>query len=108
MKTTRTQPGRNVVVSATRLDDHPDLTTIEHLDFDPEIPCDHPQHPSGLYGHDGPGWALIEVIHPCFEGLRRIICEGGWANACIAGTLCPVCHKHLSREQTWRIIGRLA
>lgn len=31
---------RDVVVSATRLDEHTDLQVIEHLDFDPAIPCE--------------------------------------------------------------------
>lgn len=100
--------GRDVVVSATRLDDHPDLTTIEHLDFTPDLPCEHPVHPSGIAGHEGPGWALIEIIHSCGEGQRRIICKGGWLVAGIRGTRCQACHEHLSREQSWRIIGRLA
>lgn len=30
---------RDVMVSATRLDEHTDLQVIEHLDFDPAIPC---------------------------------------------------------------------
>lgn len=30
---------RDVMVSATRLDEHTDLQAIEHLDFDPAIPC---------------------------------------------------------------------
>ncbi|MBK7564428.1 MAG: hypothetical protein IPI21_09115 [Propionivibrio sp.] len=55
------------------------LTAIEHLDFEPEVPCEHPQHPLGEMGHSGPAWALVEVIHLCASPSRTLVLlPWGW------------------------------
>lgn len=81
------------------------LTAIEHLDFEPERECEHPQHPLGM-GHSGPAWALVEVIHLCASPSRTLvyICRGGWDGAGARGTRCQRCGENLTRDQSWRIV----
>lgn len=81
------------------------LTAIEHLDFEPERECEHPQHPLGEMGHSGPAWALVEVIHLCASPSRTFVyvCRGGW-DAGARGTHCQRCGENLTRDQSWRIV----
>jgi len=81
------------------------LTAIEHLDFEPERECEHPQHPLGEMGHSGPAWALVEVIHLCASPSRTFVyvCRGGW-DAGARGTHCQGCGENLTRDQSWRIV----
>ena len=82
------------------------LTAIEHLDFEPERECEHPQHPLGEMGHSGPAWALVEVIHLCASPSRTLVyvCRGGWDDAGARGTHCQGCGENLTRDQSWRIV----
>ena len=82
------------------------LTAIEHLDFEPERECEHPQHPLGEMGHSGPAWALVEVIHLCASPSRTLVyvCRGGWDEAGARGTHCQRCGENLTRDQSWRIV----
>ena len=82
------------------------LTAIEHLDFEPERECEHPQHPLGEMGHSGPAWALVEVIHLCASPSRTLVyvCRGGWDEAGARGTHCQGCGENLTRDQSWRIV----
>lgn len=82
------------------------LTAIEHLDFEPERECEHPQHPLGEMGHSGPAWALVEVIHLCASPSRTFVyvCRGGWDEAGARGTHCQQCGENLTRDQSWRIV----
>ena len=82
------------------------LTAIEHLDFEPERECEHPQHPLGEMGHSGPAWALVEVIHLCASPSRTLVyvCRGGWDDAGARGTCCQRCGENLTRDQSWRIV----
>ena len=82
------------------------LTAIEHLDFEPERECEHPQHPLGEMGHSGPAWALVEVIHLCASPSRTLVyvCRGGWDDAGARGTCCQGCGENLTRDQSWRIV----
>ena len=82
------------------------LTAIEHLDFEPERECEHPQHPLGEMGHSGPAWALVEVIHLCASPSRTLVyvCRGGWDEAGARGTYCQGCGENLTRDQSWRIV----
>ena len=82
------------------------LAAIEHLDFEPERECEHPQHPLGEMGHSGPAWALVEVIHLCASPSRTLVyvCRGGWDEAGARGTHCQRCGENLTRDQSWRIV----
>lgn len=86
------------MVSATRLDEHTDLQTIEHLDFDPAIPCtlrqlDGKECPSqadvvaGYYEHEmrlhvtrrGEGKLVVclPCLDRCMAGITPRVCQCG-------------------------------
>ena len=82
------------------------LTAIEHLDFEPEVPCEHSQHASGRYGHHGPGWALVELDCPCGRGGRYVACRSWWLLLCSSGRAprCGICGTRATVGVTLRIV----
>lgn len=90
-------PVRDAMMTAART--HIDSQTIDHLDFAPALPCEHYQHPSGRYGHTGPGWALIETAtcRTCdLPGEQAVVCKG-WIDYTLATNdgVCLTCGTHL-------------
>ena len=90
-------PVRDAMMTAARTDLDPQ--TIDHLDFAPDLPCEHPQHPSGHFGHTGPGWALIETSEclTCGEPSEQAVVCKGWFDYILATNdgECPTCGTHL-------------
>ena len=82
------------------------LAAIEHLDFEPEVPCEHSQHASGRYGHHGPGWALVELDCPCGRGGRYVACRSWWLLLCSSGRAprCGICGTRATVGVTLRIV----
>ena len=82
------------------------LAAIEHLDFEPEVPCGHSQHASGRYGHHGPGWALVELDCPCGRGGRYVACRSWWLLLCSSGRAprCGICGTRATVGVTLRIV----
>lgn len=100
---------RDVMVSATRLHEHADLQTIEHLDFDPEIPC-------GCWddgvGEQCPRTAdvIVEDVHcpHCSAETSRWVCSDVcWAEMAEIGTECATCGTFAPRDEALRLVGRL-
>lgn len=80
--------------------------TIAHLDFNPEIPCEHSAH--GRHpNHDGPARFLIESHCPgCGDVDRFYLCEPGWKNAKTLS--CADCGGgSFPRDECWRIVSVL-
>lgn len=98
---------RDVVVSATRLDDRPDLDTIEHLDFDPVVPCE-ARIRGGLHG----GRADVLIVGQCpgcaatKRNLRRYgMCWRHWRKAKSVELFCEACgHKDVMAGGFFRIV----
>lgn len=104
---TRAGHPRDVVVSATRLDDRPDLDTIEHLDFDPVVPCE-ARIRGGLHG----GRADVLIVGQCpgcaatKRNLRRYgMCWRHWRKAKSVELTCEACgHKDVMAGGFFRIV----
>lgn len=90
----------DVMVSATRIDT--DLQTIEHLDFEPVIPCGHGQHATHHAG-DEPAAYIVESICFC-EVSRYPLCSEGWRLAGMRGVRCPDCGLRATRDAMMRIV----
>lgn len=82
------------------------LTAIEHLDFEPELPREHTQHPMGWHGHSGPGWALIERRCQCGYHHRIVVCHGWWERTVREWTSgqCRVCRSTVVLGVDLRIV----
>ena len=67
------------------------LTAIEHLDFEPEVPCD------GSWDDELCQCAAFGVVvalcRGCREGGRSFICRRCWDECQTAGWLCPSCDR---------------
>ena len=67
------------------------LTAIEHLDFEPEVPCD------GSWDDELCQCAAFGVVvalcRGCREGGRSFICRRCWAECQSVGWLCPSCDR---------------
>jgi len=67
------------------------LAAIEHLDFEPEVPCD------GSWDDELCQCAAFGVVvalcRGCREGGRSFICRRCWAECQTAGWLCPSCDR---------------
>lgn len=80
-----------------------DVTEV--LDFNPELPCEHHEHPSGMYGHSGPAKYLIRRFPHCPGGPGLILlCEGAWNHAGTYGLRCYECWHHCERDESWQIV----
>ena len=103
---------RDVVVSATRLDEHTDLQAIEHLDFDPAIPC-------GCWDYDDLGErcprtadVIVEDV-PCPHCIGRssrerwLCSDVCWTEMAELGTECATCGVIAPRDEALRLVGRL-
>lgn len=67
------------------------LAAIEHLDFEPEVPCD------GSWDDELCQCAAFGVVvalcRGCREGGRSFICRRCWAECQSVGWLCPSCDR---------------
>lgn len=97
---------RDVMVSATRLDDRPDLTAIEHLDFEPTIPCVNPaDSPWRDCPHENPADYIVRARLACIAIKSAGVCWSCWI-ACKDAELC-CCGAHLtivSRDEALEIV----
>ena len=103
---------RDVVVSATRLDDRPDLDTIEHLDFAHAIPCE--CSPDDVECDEVAELVLQDT--PCTScgiddgrWLCSLACwdDMGTGDDGSTGVIC-ICGAAFHRDDVLRIIGRLS
>ncbi len=69
------------------------LTAIEHLDFEPEVPCEHSRH-RARHADESAAF-LVQVIGFCHlgGGERYALCRSGYALFWRFGVLCPVCRS---------------
>jgi hypothetical protein len=82
------------------------LETIEHLDFEPETPCEHSAH-AGITAH--PADLLIRVKCPnCPRATVLGVCFEMWAWAGDSGILCRFCHWRGPRDAYWTVLEVLS
>jgi len=69
------------------------LAAIEHLDFEPEVPCEHSRH-RARHADESAAF-LVQVIGFCHlgGGERYALCRSGYALSWRVGVLCPVCRS---------------
>ena len=67
------------------------LTAIEHLDFEPEVPCDGVW--DGELCQNAAFGVVVSLCRGCREGGRSFICRRCWAGCQTAGWLCPSCDR---------------
>ena len=67
------------------------LTAIEHLDFEPEVPCDGVW--DGELCQNAAFGVVARLCRGCREGGRSFICRRCWAECQTAGWLCPSCDR---------------
>ena len=67
------------------------LTAIEHLDFEPEVPCDGVW--DGELCQNAAFGVVVRLCRGCREGGRSFICRRCWAECQTAGWLCPSCDR---------------
>ena len=81
-----------------------DLTSIEHLDFDPEFPCEHSSHDARH--NDEPAKYLVEGSCPnCLGFVRYMICESGCIDLGRITVRCKGCRITGTRETFLSIVG---
>ncbi len=78
---------------ATTPDAMMSLAAIEHLDFEPEVPCEHSRH-RARHADESAAF-LVQVIGFCHlgGGERYALCRSGYALFWRFGVLCPVCRS---------------
>lgn len=84
------------------------LEIIEELDFTPAIPCEHSQHPEGVFGHAGPAFYFIKAEFPCGHDPGSdffYICKGGYENS--NPIECQHCYLRFRNTDVWTIISRV-
>ncbi len=84
--------------------------TLEHLDFTPELPCEHSQHETLPDRHHGNAWGLVESHPPCRCPSRAgqlAICRPVWEHAGATGLLCPDCGVSGPRAEFWSLVATL-
>ena len=67
------------------------LTAIEHLDFEPEVPCDGVW--DGELCQNAAFGVVVSLCRGCREGGRSFICRRCWAECQTAGWRCPSCDR---------------
>lgn len=67
------------------------LTAIEHLDFEPEVPCDGSL--DGELCQCAAFGVVVALCRGCREGGRSFICRRCWAECQSVGWLCPSCDR---------------
>lgn len=67
------------------------LTAIEHLDFEPEVPCDGAW--DGELCQNAAFGVVVALCRGCREGGRSFICRRCWAECQSVGWLCPSCDR---------------
>ncbi len=67
------------------------LAAIEHLDFEPEVPCDGSW--CGELCQCAAFGVVVSLCRGCREGGRSFICRRCWAECQTAGWLCPSCDR---------------
>ena len=67
------------------------LTAIEHLDFEPEVPCDGVW--DGELCQNAAFGVVVALCRGCREGGRSFICRRCWAECQSVGWLCPSCDR---------------
>ena len=67
------------------------LTAIEHLDFEPEVPCDGVW--DGELCQNAAFGVAPRLCRGCREGGGSFICRRCWAECQTAGWLCPSCDR---------------
>ena len=67
------------------------LTAIEHLDFEPEVPCDGSW--CGELCQCAAFGVVVALCRGCREGGRSFICRRCWAECQSVGWLCPSCDR---------------
>lgn len=67
------------------------LTAIEHLDFEPEVPCDGSW--CGELCQCAAFGVVVALCRGCREDGRSFICRRCWAECQTAGWLCPSCDR---------------
>lgn len=85
------------------------VDTFEDIVADLERPCEHSQHANDPAWHDGPAWAVVQVLpDPCGcegepVGIRLLVCRRVWEISGAFGFTCRNGHR-MTREQGWRFI----
>ena len=67
------------------------LAAIEHLDFEPEVPCDGVW--DGELCQNAAFGVVVALCRGCREGGRSFICRRCWAECQSVGWLCPSCDR---------------
>ena len=67
------------------------LAAIEHLDFEPEVPCDGAW--DGELCQNAAFGVVVALCRGCREGGQSFICRRCWAGCQTAGWLCPSCDR---------------
>lgn len=100
------EPG-DVLVSATRLDEHTDLATVEHLDFEPTCEnrfCEDGRPTAVVFVEEVPCWSCGDVQPEPFE----FECKRCIDRYLRVGSCCGECSTSLDFDETLRIIRWLS
>lgn len=92
----------------TATDNTTQLDISELVDMESEPGCEHPDHPTGRWGHSGPAWALVRRRPAC--GCKTgtlLVCKGSWDTAGVFGFLCRMCGRTFSRDEGWQLVSVL-
>ena len=81
---------RDVVVSATRLDEHTDLQAIEHLDFEQAKACEHSNH-EALHEDEPASYLAEDWCAHCDAAGQFLLCHSGLVSLLTNHTKCRSC-----------------
>lgn len=95
----------------TATDNVTELDISELVDMESEPGCEHSAHPDGIWGHSGPGWAIVRV-HECPHCGKPagnvLICEGSWKYSQQMGRMkCRVCETRRPTSEAWTLVAIL-
>lgn len=77
---------------------------IEHLDWSPELVCEHSQHDRLKRAHDGSAYVLVDIHCPyCSQSARLAFCQRWWQSS-IRGVICAVCRADVSRSDMYSVV----
>ena len=87
------------------------LDVLEHLDFDPEPPCEHSNHGKTRW-HQGPGEILLaNTGNRCsgcgytIRATHMLICRPAFEHANRVGFRCDQCRTVHPRDHWWTVVG---
>ena len=84
-----------------------DLSVIEHLDFDPVLPCEYSHHAKFHVPDDPAAFVVDGGCLQCGDKRRFLMCRSGWDDMCSAVIFCETCGAVGPRDVFLKIVAEI-